>query len=45
VLNTADTSTTLSWVVTGPATNTAKIRVTWINGGLSDDSNVTFRIK
>jgi hypothetical protein len=45
VLNTADTSTTLSWVVTGPVTSTAKIRVTWINGGLSDDSNVAFRIR
>jgi hypothetical protein len=45
VLNSADTSTTLSWVVTGPATSTAKIRVTWLSGGLSDDSNVTFRIK
>jgi hypothetical protein len=44
-LNSADTSSTYSWVVTGPVTSTAKIRVTWLSGGISDDSNVTFKIK
>lgn len=44
-VNTANTSSTFSWVVTGPTTTTARIRVTWVaNGAVTDASNVTFRV-
>jgi hypothetical protein len=43
--NTGTTSGTFSWVVTGPATTTARIRVTWVaNGSVQDSSDVNFRI-
>lgn len=43
--NSAATSSTYNWTVTGPATSTAKVRVTWpANPTVSDQSNVTFRI-
>jgi hypothetical protein len=44
--NTSSTSSTFSWTVTGPATTTARIRVTWVRDGtVSDVSNVNFRIQ
>lgn len=46
VKNSGATSGSYSWTVTGPATSTAKVRVTWLGpGSLSDDSNVTFKIQ
>ena len=43
--NTAATSGTYNWVVTGPATTTARIRVTWTaNPAVTDTSNVNFKI-
>jgi hypothetical protein len=46
VINTASTSGTFNWVVTGPATTTAKIRVTWAaNVAVTDTSNVNFKIQ
>ncbi len=46
VINTALTSGTFSWTVTGPPSATARIRVTWTrNGAVSDTSNVNFRIQ
>jgi hypothetical protein len=44
-VNSGATSSTFSWVVTGPVTSTAKIRVTSVdNPAVSDASNVNFRI-
>jgi len=44
--NTASTSGTLSWTVTGPATTSARIRITWTkNSAAQDISNVNFRIQ
>jgi hypothetical protein len=43
-LNSGSTSSTYNWVVTGPVTSTAKIRVTSVDTGVSDVSNVNFRI-
>jgi hypothetical protein len=46
VLNSANATGTFSWTVTGPATMTARIRVTWArNGAATDASNVNFRIQ
>jgi len=46
VLNSASTSGTYNWVVTGPATTTARVRVTWVaNGAVTDVGNVNFRIQ
>jgi hypothetical protein len=46
VINTANTSGTFSWVVTGPATTTARMRVTWVgNVAVTDISNVNFKIQ
>jgi hypothetical protein len=43
---TSDTSGSYSWVVTGPATTQARIRVTWTaNAAVTDLSNVNFRIQ
>ncbi len=43
--NTANTSSTYNWTVTGPATTTARIRLIWTgNETISDDSNVNFRV-
>ena len=45
VVNSGSTSSTFTWVVTGPVTSTAKIRVTSVdNTAVSDVSNVNFRI-
>jgi hypothetical protein len=44
--DTANTSGSFSWVVTGPAVTTARVRVTWVrNAAVTDVSNVNFRIK
>ena len=46
VTNSGNASGTFSWTVTGPATTTARIRVTWTaNGSVQDVSNVNFRIQ
>ena len=43
---TSATSGSFSWVVTGPATTQARIRVTWTtNPGVTDVSNVNFQIQ
>ncbi len=43
--NTANTNSTFTWVVTGPSTTTARVRVTWLaDPALNDTSDVTFRI-
>jgi uncharacterized repeat protein (TIGR03803 family) len=42
--NTGATSSTLPWVVTGPASTTARLRVTWLDGPATDVSNVAFSI-
>lgn len=45
-INSANTSGTFTWVVTGPATTTAKARVTSVsNGAVTDTGNVNFRIQ
>jgi hypothetical protein len=45
-VNTGNTSSTLAWVVNGPATTTARIRVTWLaNGAVADTSDVNFTIR
>jgi len=45
-VNTGNTSSTFTWVVTGPATTTARIRVTWVaNGAVADTSDVNFTIR
>jgi hypothetical protein len=44
--NTANTTGTFSWVVTGPATTMARVRVTWTtNAAVTDVSNVNFKIQ
>jgi len=44
--NNANASGTLAWTVTGPATTTARIRVTWSrSASVHDVSNVNFRIQ
>ena len=44
--NTANTTGTFNWIVTGPATTTARIRVTWTtNAAVTDISNVNFKIQ
>jgi Bacterial Ig domain/Divergent InlB B-repeat domain len=46
VTNSADGSGVFSWTVSGPATTTARIRVTWTaDGAVQDVSNVNFRIQ
>jgi hypothetical protein len=46
VANSANASGSVSWVVTGPATTAARIRVTSLsNGAVQDVSNVNFRIQ
>jgi len=46
VVNSGNTSSTYNWLVTGPVTSTARIRVTWLdNTAITDISNVTFRIQ
>ncbi len=42
---TSATSGSYPWVVTGPATTTARVRVTWLAGAATDISNVNFRIQ
>jgi hypothetical protein len=44
--NTASTSGTFSWTVTGPATTSARIRVTWTrSSAVQDISDANFRIQ
>jgi hypothetical protein len=46
VTNTANTTGSFSWVVSGPPTMTARIRVRWTkNGAAADQSDVNFRIQ
>ena len=46
VTNSAAATGTFSWLVTGPATSQARVRVTWIaDGALQDVSDVSFRIR
>ncbi len=46
VSNSGNTSGTFSWIVSGPATSTARIRITSVsNGAATDVSNVNFRIQ
>jgi hypothetical protein len=46
VTNPAAATGTFSWLVTGPATSQARVRVTWIaNGSVQDISDVNFRIR
>jgi hypothetical protein len=45
VANSANTTGTYSWTLTGPATTTARIRASWVrNGAVQDVSDVNFRI-
>jgi hypothetical protein len=45
VPNSAAATGTYSWLVTGPASTTARIRVTWAaNSAVTDTSNVNFRV-
>ena len=45
VVNTTSTNGSFTWNVTGPATTTARIRVTWTQiGSVTDVSNVNFGI-
>ncbi len=45
VPNSADTTGTYSWSVTGPTSTTARIRATWvINSAVTDASNVNFTV-
>jgi hypothetical protein len=46
VANSGNASGTYSWMVTGPATTSARIRVTWLGNGAAEDAgNVNFRIQ
>ena len=46
VPNSGDAAGTYNWVVTGPNTTKARIRVTWTaNTGVNDRSNVNFTIR
>jgi hypothetical protein len=42
---TAATASSHSWMVAGPATTTARLRVTWLSGSATDESNAAFVIK
>jgi hypothetical protein len=42
---TSVTSGTYPWTVTGPATTTARVRVSWLAGTATDIGNVNFRIQ
>jgi hypothetical protein len=45
VRNSANTAGAYPWVVTGPVTNAARIRVTWVHAeSVQDSGNVDFRI-
>lgn len=45
VLNNASTTGTFNWTVTGPATTTATVRITWTaSPAVTDISNVNFKI-
>ena len=46
VVNTNNANGSFSWTVTGPATTTARIRVTWTqNSATTDDSNTNFGVQ
>jgi hypothetical protein len=42
--NTGATASTFNWVVTGPATTQGRVRVSWLNGAVSDISDVNFNV-
>lgn len=42
--NSASTSGSLKWLVTGPVTTAARIRVSWMNGPVTDMSDANFTI-
>ncbi|MEK7755423.1 MAG: SBBP repeat-containing protein, partial [Acidobacteriota bacterium] len=42
--NTGSTSSTYNWVVSGPATSQARIRVSWTSGPASDSGDVNFTV-
>ena len=44
VKNTSSSSGAFNWYVTGPDTALGRVRVTWLNGPVSDISNVNFSI-
>jgi hypothetical protein len=45
VVNSAATTGTFSWSVSGPTTQRARVRVTWIrDAAVQDGSDVNFRI-
>ena len=44
VKNTSSSSGVFNWYVTGPDTSFGRVRVTWLNGPVSDISNVSFSI-
>ena len=44
VRNTSPTSGTFVWTVTGPATTSALVRISWRDGPIADVSNTTFSI-
>jgi len=44
-VSTSATAGSWNWTVTGPATTTARVRVSWLGGTASDTSNVNFRIQ
>jgi hypothetical protein len=44
VANTATTSGAYAWTVTGPAVDSARVRVSWTSGPATDVSDVNFRI-
>ena len=42
--NTANGTGTFDWTVTGPVTTQGRVRVTWLNGPVTDTSNANFTI-
>jgi hypothetical protein len=42
--NTATSSGTFDWLVTGPNTSQGRVRVTWLNGPVADTSDTNFSI-
>jgi hypothetical protein len=45
-VNSANASGTYSWTVTGPATTTGRVRVSWVGDAtVTDISNVNFQIQ
>ena len=42
--NTASSSSTFNWAVTGPNTTQGRVRITWLNGPVADASDASFSI-